>query len=103
MPRMPGDSMKPLRLLIPISAALILGLTVGSTTAAAVTPLVSTEWLRSNLGRDGLVIVDIRSGPSATKDFVRSHIPGAILSEYPGAWRTDRGLVPPLAEISSYL
>jgi thiosulfate/3-mercaptopyruvate sulfurtransferase len=43
-------------------------------------PLVSTEWLRANLGMHGLVVADVRWVPdgSAIETFERGHIPGAI-------------------------
>jgi thiosulfate/3-mercaptopyruvate sulfurtransferase len=44
-------------------------------------PLVSTGWLRANLGMPSLIVADVRwvPGGSATEAFERGHIPGAIL------------------------
>jgi thiosulfate/3-mercaptopyruvate sulfurtransferase len=49
-------------------------------------PLVSTEWLRANLGREDLVVIDTR-GRSADDAFAAGHVPGAVWSAYPGSWR----------------
>jgi thiosulfate/3-mercaptopyruvate sulfurtransferase len=61
--------------------------------APDVTPLVSTQWLANHIERDDIVILDIRSpfAKSGKEDYLKGHIPGAVWSEYPGYWRTDRG------------
>jgi thiosulfate/3-mercaptopyruvate sulfurtransferase len=48
--------------------------------AAAVPPLVTTDWLEKNLDNPGLVVIDVRT--EANYDF--AHIPGAISSPYMG-------------------
>jgi thiosulfate/3-mercaptopyruvate sulfurtransferase len=47
----------------------------------SMSPLVSSDWLRANLGMPGLVVADVRwvPGGSATEAFEHGHIPGAIL------------------------
>ncbi len=60
----------------------------------AVTPLVGTEWLRQHLGDPQLRILDIRSGNAGAAAFEAAHIPGALRSEYPGDWHTQRNGVP---------
>ncbi|MBS7641085.1 MAG: rhodanese-like domain-containing protein [Candidatus Bathyarchaeia archaeon] len=52
-------------------------------------PIVSTQWLHENLGRQNLVIVDIRS----REEYLKGHIPGAINVpfDFPeSAWITVR-------------
>jgi thiosulfate/3-mercaptopyruvate sulfurtransferase len=44
------------------------------TTARAVEPIVSTDWLEKNLGEKDLIILDIRS----PDDYAAGHIPGSI-------------------------
>ncbi len=43
-------------------------------TSRSIEPLVSTDWLESNLGAEGLVIIDTRFA----EDYEAGHIPGAI-------------------------
>ncbi|MHC5653950.1 sulfurtransferase [Stappia sp. ICDLI1TA098] len=72
--------------------ALVLSLTLAQVALAA-TPLVSTDWLAENLKRDDTIVLDIRSpfAGSSREAYLEGHIPGALWSEYPGYWRTDRG------------
>ncbi len=65
--------------------------------AAAVTPLVSVEWLAAHNNDSGLVILDIRSAidGSTPETYARGHIPKAIPSDYDkGGWRSTRNGVP---------
>lgn len=77
--------------------------------APEVTPLVSTDWLQSNLDNDYLVIIDTRSAlsKSGKDDYAKGHIPGAVWSEYPGYWRTERdgvtGVLPSLEKLEASL
>lgn len=68
-----------------------------------VTPLISTEWLEANLDEDGLVVLDIRG--EAT--FADAHVPGALRTDYPGAWRTTRDdvpwVLPEIADLEAFL
>lgn len=77
-----------------LAAPLALGLTAGAALAAE--PLVSTSWLKANLDNPQLVILDVRNklAQSGREDYLKAHIPGAIWSEYPGFWRTERDGVP---------
>ncbi len=65
--------------------------------AEGVEPLVSAAWLKDHAKAPGLVVLDIRSaidggGPEA---YLRSHIPGAVHSDYDrGGWRTTRNNIP---------
>ena len=49
-------------------------------------PLVGVEWLKGQLERDDLVILDIR-GRRIDDVFTDGHIPGAVWTAYPGGWR----------------
>ncbi|MGQ7792804.1 sulfurtransferase [Faunimonas sp. B44] len=77
--------------------------------ALAAQPLVSPEWLKGRLGSDEVVIVEFRTalGESSRDEYLTAHIPGAIWSDYPGAWRTDRdgyrGTVPSVEKLEAYL
>jgi thiosulfate/3-mercaptopyruvate sulfurtransferase len=57
--------------------------------SSAVTPLVSVDWLKSNLGKAGIVILDVRSGGGVPKaGYLAGHIPGAVFTDYAKAgWR----------------
>ncbi|MEW5880387.1 MAG: sulfurtransferase [Pseudomonadota bacterium] len=67
-----------------VFGALLLAL---ARSVAAVEPLVTTEWLRANLGKPGIAIVDFQ--PLA--DYLRAHIPGAVNSNYAkDGWREER-------------
>lgn len=72
-------------------------------------PLVSADWLKQHLGRDDIVILDIRSpyAGSGKADYLKAHIPGAIWSEYPGVWRTERdgveGMLPSVEKLEASL
>lgn len=70
------------------ASAAVTGLPRGPLAAdgAALSPLVGVDWLRANLGRDDLVVVDIR-GEERADAYAAGHVPGAIWSAYPGGWR----------------
>jgi len=74
----------------------VFALATGLHTAAKAleaTPLVSADWLESNLDNPDLLVLDLRSplAKSGKDDYLKAHIPGAVWSEYPGYWRTSRG------------
>jgi thiosulfate/3-mercaptopyruvate sulfurtransferase len=80
---------------MPVKALLAaFGLAVMSaalSSAAQAQPLVEAAWLKANLGRPGLVVLDIQ--PSTA--FAQAHIPGAVNSEVEKAgWRVDINGVP---------
>ena len=55
--------------------------------ATAATPLVNVDWLKANLGKPGIAIVDFQPAP----DYQRGHIPGAVSSNYgKDGWREER-------------
>jgi thiosulfate/3-mercaptopyruvate sulfurtransferase len=83
-----------------IAAAIVLTvLTLGSAAFAASPPppLVTAEWLAAHLDDPDLIVLDIRSAidGGGAEAYLRSHIPGAIHSDYDKAgWRVTRGNLP---------
>ncbi|MBW6506046.1 MAG: sulfurtransferase [Rhodobacteraceae bacterium] len=66
-------------------------------------PLASAAWLRANIDRPDLVVIDIR-GRTANDDFAAGHVPGAVFSAYPGEWRGKgdiAGAVPETADLQA--
>ncbi len=94
-----------------IRSTLIVLAALGLMTTAgfAAEPLVSTGWLKDRLKSDEIVVLDLRTAiaKSGRDDYLKNHIPGAIWSNYPGAWRTDRdgvtGVVPSVEKLEAYL
>lgn len=80
---------------MPVKAYLVaLGLAVMSTTLAATAqaqPLVEAAWLKAQLGRSGLVVLDIQPAGA----FAQAHIPGAVNTDVEKAgWRVEINGVP---------
>jgi hypothetical protein len=70
------------------AAALALGLAMPASANDAM-PLVSTQWLKSNLSDPAIVVLDIRSAidGGGAEAFAKAHIPGAVHSDYDkGGW-----------------
>ena len=67
---------------------------ISAAQALDASPLVSVEWLETNQDDENLLVLDIRSplAKSGKDDYLKGHIPGAVWSEYPGFWRTSRGI-----------
>lgn len=95
-----------------MAAGAVLSLVLALSSAAAapqVTPLVSTDWLAAHTGAEDVVILDIRSkmSKSGKEDYLKGHIPGAVWSEYPGYWRTERdgvtGMLPAVEKLEAVL
>ena len=82
-----------------IVAAIVVAANLVALAEPAVTPLVSTDWVRSNLERGDLVIIDIRG----EADFAKAHVPGSIRSDHPGIWRGKNGVVPPITQLEAGL
>lgn len=67
-------------------------------------PLVDATWLKSHLGQDHIVVLDVRSGIDNGGDrssFRKAHIPGSVYSSYTDdGWRESRdgvqGVLPPV-------
>jgi thiosulfate/3-mercaptopyruvate sulfurtransferase len=76
--------------------------------AVAAEPLVTPEWLSSRLNDEKVVILDLRSAAGHEEsDYLESHIPGAVWSDYSEKWRTSRdnvpGVIPPVDHLEAYL
>ncbi len=73
-----------------VAAGFILAL-ASSGVMAAPTPLVSVDWLKSQLGAEDMLVVDLRP----KDDFEAGHVPGAVNGAYPALWRdSDWTLLP---------
>lgn len=58
-----------------------------SATVLAATPLVDVEWVKANIGKPGIVFLDLQ--PAA--DYLRGHIPGAVNTNFDkDGWREER-------------
>jgi len=77
--------------------------------ALAAEPLVTPDWVSQRLGSDDIVVLDLRTAiaKSGKDDYLKAHVPGAIWSNYPGAWRTTRngvpGVIPSVEKLEAYL
>lgn len=67
----------------------LLALLLSMLPASAADPLVSVDWLKANLGKPGMVLLDVTSGGGRKKsDFIEAHIPGSVFTDYAkGGWR----------------
>ncbi len=88
----------------------LLALTSAAHAGPAVTPLVDTDWLASNLDDPDLAIIDVRSAidGSNAETFAAGHIPGAVYASYTGAgWREAQdgvpGKLPPVERVSNLI
>lgn len=72
--------------LLPVLA---LALALLATGARAADPLVSIDWVKENLGKPGILLLDVSSAGGRTKaDYVAGHIPGSVFTDYAkGGWR----------------
>jgi thiosulfate/3-mercaptopyruvate sulfurtransferase len=62
-------------------------LLLGARGALAADPLVDVAWLKANLGKPGMVVLDVQ----APADFQRAHIPGAVHTDFDkSGWREER-------------
>ena len=67
-----------------LSAAFLFG---GIASALAAEPLVEVAWLKANLGKPGIAVVDMQPAT----DFLRGHIPGAASTDFAkSGWREER-------------
>ncbi len=95
------------KLALAMTAAACLG--VPAMAAVDAPPLVDAAWLKAHLDRDDIVILDVRSpyAGSGKPDYLKGHIPGAVWSEYPGIWRTERegveGMLPSVEKLEASL
>lgn len=71
-------------------------------------PLVDAAWVKSHLGKDNVVILDIRDKVAETDLGDKPYIPGAVVAPYSTAgWRTEingvPGMLPPLEQITKLI
>ncbi len=91
-----------MRILTTVLSA-VFGVFFLASTAFAATPLVDAAWVKANLGKPGIVFVDLQ-GPSG---FPRAHLPGAVSTDY-RSWRV-RGpngtpqMMPPVAYLEKLI
>jgi len=80
--------------------SMILGLAFISVAwaASAASPLVDVEWVKANLGKPGIVFLDVggRLGGKSKATYLRGHIPGAVYTAYlKDGWRAkDKNKTP---------
>ncbi|WP_028669546.1 sulfurtransferase [Saccharospirillum impatiens] len=60
-------------------------LSLASGLAIASTPLVSADWLKTELNNSAVTVLDIRSADA----FADAHVPGSVFQTY-GDWRSER-------------
>ncbi|MCW8835698.1 MAG: sulfurtransferase [Rhodospirillales bacterium] len=74
--------------------AFALAMVIATGGAKAASPLVDVEWVKANLGKPGIVLLDVGGtlGNKKKADYLRAHIPGAIWTDYlKDGWRgTDK-------------
>lgn len=76
------------------------------TSALGAGPLVDVPWLKANIGKPGVVILDIRPGHAY---YLAGHIPGAVYSDYvKDKWREKNaagidGMLPPPERIGALI
>lgn len=69
-----------------LGAALILFLAAAGTAFAA-EPLVEVAWVKANMGKPGVVLVDVQQ----PTNYVQGHIPGAVNTDFgKSGWREER-------------
>lgn len=77
-----------------VTALIALAALCGSAVAQAATPLISVEWAVANIGKPGIVFLDVRGrlAGASKEDYLRGHIPGAIWTNYlKDGWRNQDG------------
>lgn len=80
-----------------VATALLILAFPGWANGHGASPLVEPEWLKGQLERDDLVVLDVRNAldGGGHDTYLESHIPGALHSDYLEAgWRTERNGVP---------
>lgn len=88
---------------------LSLFLVVVAAPAMAADPLVDAGWVKSHLGKPGIVFLDITSNPAA---YAKGHVPGAVFTHYKkDNWRVDgkanghkvAGVLPPVDQMEKLI
>lgn len=76
-----------------------------SVSVQAATPLVDVEWVKQNIGKPGVVFLDLRR-PSSYK---KGHVPGAVFTSYVrDGWRVKNdagtiGMLPPVENLTTLI
>ncbi len=85
-------------------------LCASSLPVAASGPLVDVAWLKANLAKTDIRILDLRSGARKTRaDYIAGHIPGAVFTDYAkDGWREKNkagvsGMLPPAAKLEQLI
>jgi len=90
------------------SLAFTLSLLAAPALAEEARPLVDTEWLKANAGKENVVVLDIRDKVAETDLGDKPYIEGAVFAPYSTAgWRTELngvpGMLPPLEQITKLI
>ena len=71
----------------------------------AATPLVDAVWVKDQIGKEGVVMLDLRTPAS----YKKGHVPGAVYTNYSkDGWRVKNsegiaGMLPPVDQISNLI
>ena len=71
----------------------------------AATPLVDAVWVKDQIGKEGVVMLDLRTPAS----YKKGHVPGAVYTNYSkDGWRVKNsegiaGMLPPVEQISNLI
>ena len=69
------------------------------------TPLVDAVWVEDQIGKEGVVMLDLRTPAS----YKKGHVPGAVYTNYSkDGWRVKNseeiaGMLPPVEQISNLI
>ena len=72
----------------------------------ASTPLVDAVWVKDQIGKEGVVMLDLRTSASNKK---KGHVPGAVYTNYSkDGWRVKNsewiaGMLPPVEQINNLI
>ena len=85
-------------------------LSAGTALAGDAEPLVDAGWVAANIGKDDVVVLDIRPEPKevSAAGFEDGHIPGAVHADYSTAgWRVERdgtvGMLPDTGDLEALI
>ena len=71
----------------------------------AATPLVDAVWVKDQIGKEGVVMLDLRTPAS----YKKGHVPGSVYTNYSkDGWRVKNsegiaGMLPPVEQISNLI
>ncbi|MGH6761079.1 MAG: sulfurtransferase [Phyllobacterium sp.] len=71
-------------------------------------PLIDAAWLKSNLGNENLVVIDVRDPTKEANPYALGHVPGSVSAPYGSyGWRTEvKGVpaqLPPIPQIAGII